>query len=257
MYLAYAQLTTSDDIPHDEKAEHGDGGIEKFCEPKYGWLSCMAFAFTAFVSFTLNERITQIGSRGCYRLTKNCPPYLNKCTLRFGLITNIVVVIVCWISALFTIFMTSNTKDMIYCAVALYFIINLDKMMMATSDYQTLNQWFEMQYGMHGEWWRNHCRARGMTVLIQVVCVLLVHLCTCTGNSDLSAMQKIDKCCKCSITCERMDKCNRDKLQWCKWFPRAFTLIIPFVVLRCFNDEFDHIYWLDCTDFCFNYLKEL
>lgn len=153
MYLAYYQSQWDNEKPQEFCPNPSD-------PTTIDALACMAFVFTAFTSFALNERITQIGRRGCYRF-KNCPPYLSKCTLRLGLIINIIVLMVCWASALITIFIANSTFYMISYTVYLYFIINLDTMMMTASDYQTLDQWFKMEYGKAGEWWRYHCRARG------------------------------------------------------------------------------------------------
>lgn len=75
-----------------------------------------------------------------------------------------VVTIVCWISALLTVFFANDTKDMINCGVAIYFVINMDRMMMTTSDYQTIEKWLDEEYfgDVKGEWWKKHCEGRGI-----------------------------------------------------------------------------------------------
>merc|ERR1719273_2373243 len=81
LYLTYAQLTTTD-------SEGGRGNTDdhwhtpspteapQFCNTQIDWLSFMAFAFTAFMSLTLNERMTEIEKRGCYKF-KKVPPFIH------------------------------------------------------------------------------------------------------------------------------------------------------------------------------------
>merc|ERR1719233_1990046 len=86
LYLGYTQATTTT-YTHEEwncchnedtdsctpKMACEDNSAQQFCDPNFEWLAFMAFAFTTFMSITLNERLTEIRHRGCYCFIKQCP----------------------------------------------------------------------------------------------------------------------------------------------------------------------------------------
>eukprot|EP00483_Globobulimina_turgida_P007274 UN07288 len=108
-----------------------------FCKlDDIGLLSWMAMAFSGFISLTLNDQLTEISVQGVYRFKKNLPPFFNKFWLSLGIFINIFVLVISWVVSIVIIFISTNPMDMILNSIAIYFIIELDDMMVNRLDYE-------------------------------------------------------------------------------------------------------------------------
>eukprot|EP00483_Globobulimina_turgida_P009034 UN09052 len=130
IFLAYNQLTV------------GFAPDSKICGlHDFGWLAFMAFSFTGFISLTLNDQLAEISRQCVYRFKRNLPPFFNKFWLSTGIFINIFVLMVSWIVSIVVIFLATNPLDMILNSIAVYFLIELDDMMVNRVDYEFVEVW--------------------------------------------------------------------------------------------------------------------
>jgi len=69
--------------------------------------------------------------------------FISSNWLHLGRIVNLSILLSALILSFFLILFTSNALDMLLNAVALVFIVEIDNMILAPSDYEKTRQWFE------------------------------------------------------------------------------------------------------------------
>lgn len=170
----------------------------------------MAFAFTGFISLTLNDQLTELNEQGIYRFKNNLPPFFNKFWLSSGIFINTFVLAASWFVSIVVIFLATDPLDMILNSIAVYFIIELDDMMVNRVDYEFVERWLDDEYEM---WMRVKFERRKQV------------------GYEISCIEKVGRgilwCSSCT---------ENNGVQWCI---RALSVSIPFAVLICFNQKFD------------------
>mmetsp|Transcript_46006 Transcript_46006/g.41173 ORF Transcript_46006/g.41173 Transcript_46006/m.41173 type:complete len:310 (-) Transcript_46006:91-1020(-) len=198
-YLAYNEFTT----PSSDGAQ--------LCNVKdFHWLSWMAFAFTGFISLTLNDQLTELNQQGIYRFKNNLPPFFNKFWLSSGIFINTFVLAASWVVSVIVIFLATNPLDMILNSIAVYFIIELDDMMVNRIDYEFIDTWLDDEYEM---WMRMKYEKRRKF------------------GYEVSCIEKLGRC---ILWCS---SCTENAVV--KWIIRFLALATPIAVLICFNQSFD------------------
>eukprot|EP01084_Bolivina_argentea_P171053 296352_1 len=184
-----------------------------FCKiDDIGPLSWMAMAFTGFISLTLQDQLTEISVQGVYRFKKNLPPFFNAFWLSLGIFINIFVLINSWVVSMLVIFISTNPMDMILNSVAVYFIIELDDMMVNRVDYEFVDVWLKDELDM---WMRAKYEKR-RKVGYEIGCT--------------------DRVGKCILGCASVTE-----ISCVKWIIRIFAVITPIFVFLCFDQNFEGV----------------
>jgi len=107
-------------------------------------LKLLAFLFSSFLAFFSIDQLKSV-ERGMYqRFSRGANLKLvNLVWLRIGLSVNIFVTIVAVYGSFVTVFFSHSSMDMILNSVALFFLVELDDMLVKADDYATIKHYLE------------------------------------------------------------------------------------------------------------------
>eukprot|EP00485_Elphidium_margaritaceum_P003375 CAMPEP_0202693526 /NCGR_PEP_ID=MMETSP1385-20130828/7616_1 /ASSEMBLY_ACC=CAM_ASM_000861 /TAXON_ID=933848 /ORGANISM="Elphidium margaritaceum" /LENGTH=219 /DNA_ID=CAMNT_0049349215 /DNA_START=255 /DNA_END=914 /DNA_ORIENTATION=- len=187
-----------------------------FCKPTdHGYLTFMAFALTAFLSFTINDELTALHKHGVYKFKRNAlPAFFSKCWLAVGILANVFVLLGVWAVSATVIFLATEPLEMILNTLAAYFMIQLGELMVTRNDYEHVQKWIEDNYVT----WRQQ------QIQIQ-------------RHRELRNRGCCKKCGQCWLDCSLVT----DSLVF-KGLIRLIAAVLPFVVLICFNPSFSGLH---------------
>merc|ERR1719242_124574 len=102
----------------------------------------LAFLFSAFLAFFCFDRLLEVES-GMYRKMKHASelPFVNSTWLKIGLYVNIIASIFAVYGAFIVVFFSENALDMVLNSVALFFVLELDDLLVGVSDYEQIEQY--------------------------------------------------------------------------------------------------------------------
>merc|ERR1719242_1453811 len=102
----------------------------------------LAFLFSAFLAFYCFDRLLDVES-GMYRKMKDASdlPFVNSTWLKIGLYVNILASIFAVYGAFIVVFFSENALDMVLNSVALFFVVELDDLLVKTSDYAMIESY--------------------------------------------------------------------------------------------------------------------
>ena len=168
-------------------------------------LKILSFLFSAFLALISIDHLNNI-EKGLY---KNLSfginlKWVNSLWLRFGLSINIVVSIIAVYGSFLVVFFSDNSLDMILNSVALFFIVELDNILVQKTDYKKIMKYIESQE------YKNEViddRERGCC-----------HCCT-------KCLNKLSLCIGCIYT---------TPFQILRYITIGFCVLIPFIVSYCY-----------------------
>ena len=106
LIVSFIQTAGATYLAYDRLFQVANGTSQLCATNDFGILSWMAFAFTGFISWTLNDQLTEISNFGCYSFTKNLPPFFDRAWISAGILVNVFVLSVSIIFIFITITIT-------------------------------------------------------------------------------------------------------------------------------------------------------
>jgi len=105
-------------------------------------LKILAFLFSTFLAFFCFDRLTGV-EQGMYRKMKYAQnlKFLNIVWLRIGFSVNVIASILAVYGSFMVVFFSDNSLDMILNSVALFFLVELDDLLVKASDYQRIGDY--------------------------------------------------------------------------------------------------------------------
>merc|ERR1719229_501930 len=133
--------------------EKGWCNIPSFTDGSIFWLvvnsnkKILAFLFGSFLAYFSIDSLTTV-DKGMYFKMQHSErvKWVNKVWLRIGFTVNLFVSIIAVFGSFLVIFFTDNSLDMVLNSVALFFIIELDDLLVKNSDYDRIEEYIT-KYG--------------------------------------------------------------------------------------------------------------
>jgi len=115
-------------------------------------LKILAFLFSTFLAFICFDRLTGV-EQGMYWKMKYAQhiDFLNIMWLRIGFSVNVFASILAVYGSFMVVFFSDNSLDMILNSVALFFVVELDDLLVKGSDYQRIGDYIQQHLNKEEE----------------------------------------------------------------------------------------------------------
>ena len=101
-------------------------------------LKFLGIFFAIWISLVVADQMVDVSQYGLYSYGTAQPPFVNNVIIYFGLITNLFVSILCWLTAIWLMYFSENAIDLILNGLAIYFMKTIDDEMVFGHDYKLI-----------------------------------------------------------------------------------------------------------------------
>ena len=124
---------------------------KSLCESDADWdVKCIATIATLYISLTMGGMIQIIDSQGLYEFdgwsSETIPPFLDRRWLFLGLYVNYFALMGAILGSFILIYVSESALDVILNAVALFFVVEMDDLMIDQYDYERVAEFFTENY---------------------------------------------------------------------------------------------------------------
>merc|ERR1719245_137025 len=174
-------------------------------------LKILAFLFSSFLAFFCFDCLTAVDQNGMYQ-NRDCAqklPFLNVFWLRMGFSVNVIASILAVYGSFMVVFFSDNSLDMILNSVALFFVAELDDLLVKSSDYSEIMD--EIKAYRNGKRNNKNKESSGC----------------CAGCKKC-----VSSCGSCIVTC--VTKSYTLPFEAMRYFTIAMCLVMPFGLGYCY-----------------------
>mmetsp|Transcript_42433 Transcript_42433/g.68197 ORF Transcript_42433/g.68197 Transcript_42433/m.68197 type:complete len:282 (+) Transcript_42433:42-887(+) len=126
-------------------------GTKGVCDGDGDWdVKVIAVVSTLYISLTMGGLINRLDSQGLYEWdswsNEEVPAFVSPFWLFFGLYCNYFALIGAIYGSFLVIYLSESVLDVVLNAVALFFVVELDDLMIDKYDYERIIEWFQEEY---------------------------------------------------------------------------------------------------------------
>eukprot|EP01084_Bolivina_argentea_P258415 435646_1 len=107
----------------------------------------VALVACLYVSVNIGALMQTLDNQGLYQIDsttfEDCPPYINRFWIYFGLYTNFVALFIALYGSFIVIFVSVDAVEIVLNCVAIFFVLDIDDLLADHYDYERIQKWFE------------------------------------------------------------------------------------------------------------------